>query len=244
MSAELDAIWLYLAASPLLGLLLTLLAYQFACELHRRCGSTPLLNPVAVSCTLIILVLLLADIPYRHYFEGAQFVHFLLGPAIVALAVPLYQQLARLRALLLPLGVVLVLGSLLSAASALITAALLGADEITLKSLAPKSVTTPVAMGITEAVGGEPSLTAFIVVTTGIIGAILGPWVFRRLGIADERIQGIALGLAGHGIGTARAFQIGVQAGSFSGLTMALSALLNGVFLPWLMGLMGLGAPG
>ena len=239
-SGEFSAIWVYLSTSPLLGLTLTLVAYLIAYALYRRSAFNPLVNPVAISVALLILLLLATGTRYEDYFEGAQFVHFLLGPATVALAVPLYQQLGRLRALLFPITISLLTGVCVAAMSAVTSAWLLGASPATLLSLAPKSVTAPVAMGIAERIGGLPSLTAVLVVTTGIIGAVAGFRVFTLLGITDDSIKGIAMGVTSHGIGTARAFQVSSEAGAFSGLAMALAAILSSLLLPWLMTMLGL----
>jgi predicted murein hydrolase (TIGR00659 family) len=230
--------WVYLADSPLLGLTLTLWAYLAAQHLYRACGQHPLANPVAIAVLLLAGTLLATGIPYSRYFEGAQFVHFLLGPATVALAVALHAQWALLRRLWWPLLLGLFAGALAAAASAVLLGWSLGASPQTLVSLAPKSVTTPVAMGIAEQLGGLPSLTAVLVVTTGIWGAATGRWLFDRLGIRDPVVRGFALGVAAHGIGTARAFQVNPTMGAFAGLAMGLAALFNALALPWLMALL------
>ena len=233
-------LWVYLSASPLLGLTITLVAYQIAHKLYLLSGSNPLLNPVAIAIALLITVLMATDTSYGTYFEGAQFVHFLLGPATVALAVPLYRQLSTVRSLWLPMSAALLSGLVVAALSAVGLAALLGAEHATLASLAPKSVTAPVAMGIAEKIGGLPSLTAALVVSTGIIGAISGKFIFDLLKIKDETARGIAMGLISHGIGTARAFQVSAKMGAFAGLAMALSAFLTAFILPSLLDLIGL----
>ena len=238
---NLTEIWVYLAASPLLGLSITLAAYQIAYGIYQWGKANPLLNPVAIAVGLLIALLSVTHTSYFTYFEGAQFVHFLLGPATVALAIPLYKQLAKLRRLWLPVTLALMVGISSAALSAIAIARLLGATPPTLLSLAPKSVTAPVAMGITEKVGGLPSLTAVLVVMTGIIGATIGTRVFRWLGIRDDSIRGIALGVTSHGIGTARAFQVSAEMGAFSGLGMALSAFVSAALLPWLLRLLNLG---
>lgn len=174
------------------------------------------------------------------YFDGAQFVHFLLGPATVSLAIPLYRQRERLRALALPIAAALLAGVLTAALSGIGFAALLGASKATLISLAPKSVTAPVAMGISEKLGGLPSLTAVLVVSTGIVGAVFGTGLFRLLRIQDDAIKGFAMGTSSHGIGTARAFQVSPVMGAFSGLAMALSALVTALLLPPLLHWIGL----
>jgi predicted murein hydrolase (TIGR00659 family) len=235
MTSELTSLWVYLAASPLLGLTATLVAYLLAHALYERFGRMPLLNPVLVAVLLLILLLASTGTSYAVYFEGAKFVHFLLGPATVALAVPLYRQLPKLRSIWLPVSVALLVGGVVAALSAMAVAGLLGASPETLLSLAPKSITAPVAMGISKEVGGLPSLTAVLVVLTGVLGALFGTWVFRRIGVDDDAVRGIAMGVASHGIGTARAFQVSEAMGAFSGLAMAISAGLTALILPWLL---------
>ncbi|MFZ0788223.1 MAG: LrgB family protein [Chromatiaceae bacterium] len=238
--AALADIWVYLAASPLLWLTLTLLCYLIALRLYRLAGETPLLNPVAIAVALLIGLLVLTGTPYQTYFDGAQFVHFLLGPATVSLAIPLYRQRERLRSMALPIAAALVAGVLTAALSAIALGALLGADRETLISLAPKSVTAPVAMAISQKLGGLPSLTAVLVVSTGILGAVLGTGLLRLLRIRDDAVKGFALGVTSHGIGTARAFQVSPVMGAFSGLAMALSAFVTALLLPPLLRWIGL----
>ncbi len=238
--SELVTIWVYLSASPLVGLTTTLVAYGIAHRLYVHANSNPLLNPVAIAVAILIGFLSITGTSYEAYFEGGQFVHFLLGPATVALAVPLYQQFAKVRKLWLPIAVALVSGVTIAALSSVTIAGLLGASLPTQLSLAPKSVTAPVAMGISEQVGGLPSLTAFLVVATGIIGAVIGSRLFRLMRIKDDSVKGIAMGITAHGIGTARAFQISAEMGAFSGLAMALSTFTTAFFLPWMLDLIGL----
>jgi predicted murein hydrolase (TIGR00659 family) len=239
MSGRLSDIWVYLSASPLLGLTITLLAYQGAFWVYRRVGMNPLANPVALSVAFLVLLLWATGTPYRTYFDGAQFVHFLLGPATVALAVPLYANLAALRKNLLPLGGALLAGSLTAAVSAVGIGWLLGASRVTLASMAPKSVTTPIAMGIAEKLGGLPSLTAALVVSTGILGAVLARGTLNLLGIRDHAVRGFAVGVAAHGIGTARAFQVSETMGAFAGLAMGLNGLVSAFLFPLLAVLWG-----
>ena len=232
---DLATIWVYLSASPLLGLTITLVAYSLAYRLYLFANSNPLLNPVVTAVAVLIIFLLATDTPYQDYFEGGQFVHFLLGPATVALAVPLYQQCSNLKRLWLPLLIGLLAGVTVGALSSVGFARVLGGSLQTQLSLAPKSVTAPVAMGISEQIGGLPSLTAVLVVLTGIIGAVLGSKLFALMRIKDDAVKGIAMGVAAHGIGTARAFQISPKMGAFSGLAMALSAFATALLLPWLL---------
>ena len=235
MSPRIGDVWVYLSASPLLGLTLTLLAYQAAYWIYQRANFNPLLNPVLLAIAMLVTALTLTDTPYATYFDGAQFVHFLLGPATVALAVPLYLQFDRLRKLALPLAVALLAGSVTAIGSAVGIAWLLGAADATLLSLAPKSVTAPIAMGIAEKLGGIPSLTAVMVIMTGVSGAMMAKYVLDALRITDHGVRGFAVGVAAHGIGTARAFQVSEQAGAFAGLGMGLNGLVTALLMPLLL---------
>jgi predicted murein hydrolase (TIGR00659 family) len=234
VSGDFSQIWVYLSTSPLLALTLTLIAYQVGLWIYRRGKMNPLLNPVLIAVLLLVSLLLATDTDYPTYFSGAQFVHFLLGPATVALAIPLYRQFQQVRKSAKAMLLAIVAGSLTASASAVGIAWLLGASERTLRSLAPKSVTTPVAMGISEQLGGLPSLTAVAVILTGIIGAMLATSTLNLLRIKDWRIRGFATGVAAHGIGTARAIQVNEVAGAFSGLAMGLNALATAILIPLL----------
>jgi len=239
MTPPIGEIWVYLSASPLLGLTITLLAYQAAHALYLRSGQHPLANPVLIAVAILAGLLGLTGTSYETYFDGAQFVHFLLGPATVALAVPLYTQFRRVRSMLLPISAGLLAGSTTAIVSAVLIARLFDASTATQASLAPKSVTTPIAMGIAERIGGLPSLTAVLVIFTGVLGAIIGGKVFALIRIDDPAIRGFSLGVASHGIGTARAFQINEQMGAFAALAMGLNGLLTALLLPgiadWLL---------
>jgi len=232
-------IWVYLSGSPLLALILTLTAYQAGVMIYERSRLNPLANPVLIAVTLIAVTITVIDMPYATYFEGAQFVHFLLGPATVALAVPLYANLDTLKRNLLPLGGALLAGSVTAVLSAVAIGWALGASRETLLSLAPKSVTTPIAMGIAEKLGGLPSLTAVLVVTTGIVGAVLARGTLNLLRVEDPAVRGFAVGIAAHGIGTARAFQVSETMGAFAGLGMGLNGMATAFLFPVLVTLWG-----
>ncbi len=234
MGDGLRDIWVYLAASPLLALTLTLAAYQMGFWIYRKGRMNPLLNPVLIAVVVLVAILIVTDTAYATYFEGAQFVHFLLGPATVALALPLYRQIERVRKSALAITVSLLAGSLTAIISAVGIAWVFGASDEILVSLAPKSVTAPVAMGISEQLGGLPSLTAVLVILTGILGAALGPLLLNLLKVKDMAARGLAIGTASHGIGTARALQVSEVAGAFSGLAMGLNALATAILLPLL----------
>lgn len=232
MIAEFTDIWVYLRTGPLLWLTVTLAAYVAAQWIYERAGLNPLLNPVALAVVMLALLLTATGTEYQTYFEGAQFVHFLLGPATIALAVPLYSHFGKVRAVLLPMLVALAAGTLTAVVTALGVAWALGASFETLASLAPKSVTTPIAMGISERIGGLPSLTAVLVILTGILGAMLATPVLNALGIRDWRARGFAAGVAAHGIGTARAFHVSEVAGTFAGVAMGLNGLATAFLVP------------
>jgi len=232
MSDQLFSVWVYLAATPLVGLTATLLAYQIGYAVFLRANRNPLANPVLIAIALLAVVLGVSGTSYQRYFEGAQFVHFLLGPATVALAVPLYRNFQTIRRTAFAICASIVVGSIVAIVSAIGTAWLLGASRQTLLSLAPKSVTTPVAMGISEQIGGLPSLTAALVILTGIIGATFATLLLNTAGIKDWRARGLSVGIAAHGIGTARAFQVNEVAGAFAGVGMGLSALATALLVP------------
>lgn len=232
MGGSLQDIWVYLSASPLAHLTLTLLAFQAGFYIYQKGRLNPLLNPVLIAVIIVVCFLLASKTNYEEYFQGAQFIHFLLGPATVALALPLYRQFERVKKSALAIFVSIICGSLSASLSAVFIGKLLSASPNVLLSLAPKSVTAPVAMGITEKLGGLPSLTAVLVILTGISGAMLGPIVLNLIGVKDMAARGLALGTTSHGIGTARALQVSELAGAFSGLAMGLNAIATAILLP------------
>ncbi len=232
------SLWVYLSASPLLWLSVTLIAWLAADALARLSGRHPLVNPVLIAVVFVAALLKLTGTEYKTYFDGAQFVHFLLGPATVALAVPLYRNWPLVRRNLLPIAAALAVGSVTAIASGLAIAASFGMPRSVLVSLAPKSVTAGVAMAIAEGLGGEPALTAVLVIATGIIGAVLVTPLMNALGIKDYAARGFAVGLASHGIGTARAFTVDPIAGTFSGIAMGLNAVVTAIVAPLLLRLL------
>lgn len=233
-----SSLWVYLGASPLLWLLLTIGVYVLALRLQRRLGGSPWANPVLVSVAVLVAVLAATHTPYRTYFDGAQFVHFLLGTATVALAIPLRRQWAEVKAALPPALLVLLAGNALNALLAMAVLRLWGAPEELVVSIAPKGVTAPVAMAITERLGGLPSLTAVLVIASGILGATLATPLLNAAGIRDWAARGLAVGLTAHGIGTARAFQVNPVAGTFAGVAMAASTVITAVVVPLLVPLL------
>lgn len=235
MPAGVSDVWVYLSASPLLWLTATLAAYVAGHWLYLKSGENPLVNSVAIAVTVLIVLLSVTGTDYQSYFDGAQFVHFMLGPAVVALAVPLYEHRHEVRRTLLPIGAALIAGAATAVASAVGIAVALGASTETIASLAPKSVTTPIAMGIAEEIGGLPSLTAGLVILTGVLGAVIGTPLFNAMGMKDWRARGFAMGLTAHGIGTARAFQVNDVAGTFAAIALGLNGIATAILVPILV---------
>jgi len=216
-------------------LTLTICAYVIALWVYNRSRQSPFVNPVAISIVIIVLVLKTAKMPYQEYFAGAQFVHFLLGPATIALAIPLARQLPKAQHLFYPVLFGLAAGSITAIISSVVSVMLLGGSYQLALSIGPKSVTTPIAMAISEKLGGLPSLTAVLVIATGILGAIIGNSIFNLMRIDSHQIRGFSLGVAAHGIGTARAFQVSSEMGAFSGLAMGLNGVLTAFLAPLLI---------
>ncbi len=235
-----DDFFVYLSSSPLTWLTLTLVAYVIADGISLRFGRHPALNLVALAAAMIIAALKLTGTSYETFFAGAQFIHFLLGPATVALAIPLYRNVDKVRAAALPILASLAAGSLAAIFSVVWIARALGGSIQLAASLAPKSVTSPIAMGLSEKIGGLPVLTAALVIATGVIGALILSPLMRLLRMRDSQAIGMAAELAAHGIGAARAFHIDSVAGAFAGIAMGLNGAFTSVILPLLRPLLGI----
>jgi predicted murein hydrolase (TIGR00659 family) len=225
-------LWVYLSATPLFGLTATLVIYVLAQSLYARLNQAPWANPVLWTVVVLAALLTISDTPYPTYFAGAQFIHFLLGPAVVALAWPLWQRRREVRQRAAALLVAALLGGAVAAASAVGIGYALGLPTEVILSLVPKSVTAPVAMGIAEKIGGIPALAAVFAVLTGLVGAVSGKYVFDLLRIKPLAIRGFALGTAAHGIGAARALQVHPDAGAYAGLALGLQVLLASLLMP------------
>jgi predicted murein hydrolase (TIGR00659 family) len=223
-----NAAWL---SEPLLATGLTLVAYQLAVAFYRRSGWL-VAQPVMVAVALIVAVLLVAGVDYPTYRRGAEPISVLIGPATVALALPLYRHVHRIRRLLAPVLITLAAGGLLSVTLTVTIAWLLGAPAPVLASIAPKSVTMPIAMLVAEQGGGFASLAAMGVMVTGVIGAALGPWLFRLAKVDDPAARGLSYGMNAHAIGTARALEEGEECAAFSALGMGLLGIAIAILLP------------
>lgn len=236
---EFVQLWVYLATTPLFGLTATLVTYVLAVAVYERTGRAPWANPVLWSVVALGTVLVVSGTSYPTYFAGAQFVHVLLGPAVVALAWPLWLRRQEVRRRGTALVVAGLAGGLAAGGVAVLLAWGLGLPTEVLRSLASKSVTAPVAMGIAERIGGVPALAAVFSVLTGLVGALSGEYVFNRLGIASWTARGFALGTASHGIGAARAIQVNADAGAYAGLALGLQVLLASLLTPLLFRWLG-----
>jgi predicted murein hydrolase (TIGR00659 family) len=232
---RIETLWVYLATQPLLWLTATMAAYVAADRLSRLSGRNPVVNSVLIAVVVLAIVLWTTGTSYRTYFEGAQFVHFLLGPATVALAVPLHQHWGLVKKSFVPILGALIAGSLTAIVSAVGIGLLFGMPQNVLASLAPKSVTAAIAMAVAREIGGEPTLTATLVIMTGILGAVMVTPLMNAMGLKDYRARGFAAGVASHGIGTARAFQVDPVAGAFAGIALGLNGLLTALIVPTLV---------
>ena len=229
---RLEETWEWLVTSPLLGVTLTLLAYLTARKLWERTGRHASLNPVLIAIVLVGAVLLLLDVDYATYMEGGRFFIFLLGPATVALALPLHQESSLVRRAALPILLGIAAGAFAAIVVALWVTELLSGDRELALSMSPKSATTPVSIALAEQVGGIPALTAVFTILAGVLGAVAGPAVLSLLRFRDVRVRGLAIGASSHGIGTARALEESRREGAFAGLAMGLTALATALLLP------------
>ena len=230
--------WAELFSTPLFGITSTLVVYLVAQALYRRVGSV-WANPVLISIVSIIVLIKATEIEYRDYAHGGDILVFLLGPCVVALAIPLYQRREEIWQRKRPILLGVFFGSLASILSACGLAWVLGGSREIILSLAPKSVTTPIAISIVDTIGGVAPLTAALVVLTGCLGAICGPEFCRRIGITSPVAVGLAVGTSAHGIGTARMLEVDRLSGAVAGLAIGLNGLMTTFLLPILMLLSG-----
>lgn len=225
-------LWVYLSATPLFGLTATLVVYASAQTTYQKLGQAPLANPVLWSVVILACLLTISDTPYPTYFSGAQFIHFLLGPAVVALAWPMWERRTELRSRALQLLTAALAGGIAAGGSTVVIAWALDLPADLIRSLAPKSVTAPVAMGIAEQLHGIPAMAAVFSVLTGLIGAVSAPYLFKVMGGLSAPARGFALGTASHGIGAARAMQVNVDSGAYAGLALGIQVVLSAILIP------------
>lgn len=236
MSLDWAGAWQALIHHPLFGIGITLAAYQLSLAAYERTRWV-FLQPVLVSMLLVILVLLACNIDFPEYRSSVQTLTVLLGPTTVALAVPLFLNLRRIRQLFWPILVTLLVGGVAATGLGVLLAWLFGGEHLMLMSLLPKSVTSPIAMLVADQIGGIAALAAVFVMITGVLGAICGPAVLRLCGVRHPAAQGMALGITAHAVGTSRALQEGEECGAFAALGMSLMGVASAVLLPLLMAL-------
>lgn len=218
-------------ASDLFLLTLTVGLFCLGGAIYRR-TRLALLHPVLLTFVSVIVFLSVADIPYSRYKEATGMLDFALGMSVVALGYLLYEQVERLRGSLVPVAAATLAGCVTGVLSVVYLAMALGAERPILNSIAPKSVTVPIAVSVSAPLGGNVSVTSVVVFCVGIFGSIFGEWILRRCGVRDPEARGFALGAAAHGIGTARAIEMGAVEGALSGLAMALMGLATALLTP------------
>lgn len=217
---------------------LTFVFYLGAQLLQRRTGIR-LLNPILLSIAAMICFLMMCDIDYGTYRAGGDYIDFWLKPAVVALGVPLYKQLSTIRRQLLPLLLSELAGCVAGVVSVVLLAELFGASREVVISLAPKAVTTPIAMEISQAVGGIPPLTAAVVVATGIFGSMAGFRIVKMSHIHSPIAGGLSIGTASHAVGTAAAMEVSERYGAFSSIGLTLNGVLTALLAPLILDLLG-----
>ena len=228
----------HLSGTPLLPVALTLCSYQLGLLLYEKMNHPGWLPPIASGGIILAASIALLPIDYVQYYEGARWISFLLGPATVALAIPLFLQFHHIRQLFVPIAVTLGIAAPLAAGLSVFIAWMLGAELPVLLSLAPKSVTAPIAVSLEELLGGMIGLVVGIVAITGVIGSVFTPLICRWINYDDDRVLGFTMGLNGHGIATARAFEISPKAGAFGSLAMGLTGTYTAILLPLCVGLL------
>ena len=217
--------------TELFSLTLVVGTYLAALGLYKK-TRLPLLHPLITSIFGIILVLQLLQIDYETFEKGSHLIHFMLGPSVVALGYVLYEQMQHIKGNVVSILTAISVGALVGIVSVIAIGYWMGADAALIASLEPKSVTTPIAMGISEQSGGIPSLTAVVVVAVGIFGSIVGPFVMKALGIESRIAKGLALGASSHGVGTSVAIQLGAVEGALSGLAIGLMGIMTAILVP------------
>ena len=233
---NLDALLTYVTTTPLSWIIITISAYKIGIIVYEKSGKHALLQPIVVAYLIMLPILLFAQIPYKQYFDSVSILHFFLGPATVALALPLYKNLSLIRAYLVPILITLLAGGTFTILSALGILWLFDASKITMLSMTTKSVTAPITLITALDIGANPSLAMGFVVMTGLLGALFGTVVFKLLRIKNDAAKGFALGLISHAVGTARAFEISENAAAFAALAMGLVGVFTAVLLPIVIG--------
>lgn len=234
MNHVLGHLWTPLATSPLVWLAVTLVAYRIGILLQQRCGGTAIVSPVLIAIALVAFIVLATRTSYSTYFAGAQFINFLLGPATVALAIPLAKNFSLIRRNLSSVGIALIAGSVTSIVSGVGIVWLLGGSRTVALSMAPKAVTTPIAISVAQEIGGVPALTAALAILGGIVAAISGRELLRQFRVEDWRAHGLAAGVAGSGIAASQVASLNELGAAFAALGIGLNGLITAILVPLL----------
>lgn len=224
-----------LVGHPLFGILMTFVCFQGARFLFDKTGRFPLFHPLLVSVGLLIFLLDFIGLSYRRYFESVEVLHWLLGTVTVALAIPLYESLRKLRSMFLPVIITVVSSAAFAVFVVVVLARLIGLDEVLVKSLATKSVTTPIAVSLSAEIGGNAALATLFVLITALFAPIFVPLLLKIFPAKNDAVAGIAIGVSAHAIGTAKALEISRECGAFSALAMSLMGVITALFLPWFL---------
>lgn len=213
--------------------------YFFAKLLQKKTGIV-VLNPVLLTIAVIIIFLKVAHISFETYNQGGYLIEFWLKPAVVALGVPLYLQLETIKKQLLPILLSQLAGCLIGVISVVLIAKLLGASQEVILSLAPKSVTTPIAMEVTKSIGGIPSLTAAVVVCVGLLGAVCGFKTMKIMRVGSPIAQGLSMGTAAHAVGTSTAMDVSSKYGAYASLGLTINGIFTALLTPTILRLLGI----
>lgn len=220
--------------TPYFGILISIIAFEIGLYIYKK-TKIPLFHPLLISITLIILTLSIFDINLSSYEKGGNIISLFLGPVTVTLAIPLYRQTELLKKHKMPILIGVFTGVITSFISVVVLAKIFNYDTKMIYSLIPKSITTPIGIEISETIGGIRSITVMSIVITGIIGAIIAPFVCKIFKIEHKVARGIAIGTSSHAVGTAKAMEIGETEGAMSGLAMGLAGLVTALIMPLLI---------
>lgn len=227
----------YIQTTPLTWLILTISSFKLGIILYNKSNKNILLQPIIVAYLIILTIVSFTNTPFKEYFKSVEIIHFFLGPATVALALPLYKNLKYIKSLFFPIFITLFFGSIFTISISVCILWFLDSNSLTILSMTTKSITAPIAIISSEQIGAIPSLAVGFVIITGIIGAVFGTTVFKIMRIKNDTSQGFALGLISHGIGTAKAVEISQRAAAFSALAMGLNGIFTAILLPFFINL-------
>ncbi|OOM78910.1 LrgB family protein [Clostridium sp. BL-8] len=223
-------------SSPVFGVLISLITYEIGVLIKQKLKLS-IFNPLLIAIIILIVFLMKFNIKYEDYNNGGQVISFFLAPATIALALPLYKKFSLFKANALPILAGILCGSSAGILSVILFAKMFNLSGQLAKSLIPKSITTPIGMALSNQLGGLPAITVVAIIITGIIGSIIGPFLYKILKINDKVALGIAMGSASHAVGTAKAMEIGETEGAMSGLTIAISGIVTVLIAPILWNL-------